>query len=484
MRLSDSKVARLEMALIKDQDISNLGPGEFYGYPVDSGTGSFMDKETALIFEDIVDMNRKSDTSWNAYDDWLETDLGTKDMIMFQPDKTKPNNAAIFSSGGGDGVYPSYWGFDENNTLTCLITNFSVIDDFYDNIQEIETEFVKLMESKEPEPDLFSELVKKLMENIEKKTYFSYEHLDILSKLYYKRIKVVFDFNSIVSSIESLLLNNLPKGKENILYFYNRMFFLFNRGKDMENTIKICDRIISLEPDEFDSYNKKIDFLHSEGQYEQLVDLLENFFNKYNADKETRIKASDKLYDISVEIINQDSETALKILNKSLVIYQCHYTYEKVAELYEKNGDIQKAIEFYKKAIEYTPQDKKYIAPYINLSNCLIQHNQIEEALTLLEAGLSLDNKEPLIWHNRADAFFRSNRLQEARESALTAVSLYEKSFEEEGLEDADDYENLIEALYFAGEENKLHSVIDTYVKQYPDVRKKLGQYPIYSRFV
>ena len=41
-----------------------------------------------------------------------------------------------FSSGFGDGRYASYWGFDEENNLTCLVTDFGVL------LESIEVEIV------------------------------------------------------------------------------------------------------------------------------------------------------------------------------------------------------------------------------------------------------------------------------------------------------------------------------------------------------
>jgi hypothetical protein len=44
---SSSMPGRWEIALIPGQDPSKLKPGHFFGYPVDSGTGAFMDLEAA-----------------------------------------------------------------------------------------------------------------------------------------------------------------------------------------------------------------------------------------------------------------------------------------------------------------------------------------------------------------------------------------------------------------------------------------------------
>lgn len=37
-------------------------------------------------------------------------------------------NVAAFSSGWGDGGYPSYWGFDAEGQLCCLMTDFCILD--------------------------------------------------------------------------------------------------------------------------------------------------------------------------------------------------------------------------------------------------------------------------------------------------------------------------------------------------------------------
>ncbi|MEK4184179.1 MULTISPECIES: DUF4241 domain-containing protein [Bacillus] len=35
---------------------------------------------------------------------------------------------AIFSTRFGDGVYPTFWGMDENGDETCLVTDFLLTD--------------------------------------------------------------------------------------------------------------------------------------------------------------------------------------------------------------------------------------------------------------------------------------------------------------------------------------------------------------------
>jgi hypothetical protein len=120
---SDRPVARWELALLKGQDPADLGPDEFFGYGVDSGTGAFMDAEAAkalaagLRADDalsdriVTRMDEVSRTTWSA----VLWDLGGR-------------NAALFSSGWGDGFYASYVGYDAKGRVVRLLTDFGVAD--------------------------------------------------------------------------------------------------------------------------------------------------------------------------------------------------------------------------------------------------------------------------------------------------------------------------------------------------------------------
>ncbi|WP_317615143.1 MULTISPECIES: DUF4241 domain-containing protein [Bacillus] len=35
---------------------------------------------------------------------------------------------AMFTTGFGDGMYPSFWGLDENGEPACLVTDFLIMD--------------------------------------------------------------------------------------------------------------------------------------------------------------------------------------------------------------------------------------------------------------------------------------------------------------------------------------------------------------------
>lgn len=92
-----------------------------YGYGVDCGTGCFMDRIAADIlkarmkekeFSDamIAEMRKTYRPTW----DWINLPLADANLIAF-------------SSGYGDGMYPTIAGLDERFEITVVITDFIVI---------------------------------------------------------------------------------------------------------------------------------------------------------------------------------------------------------------------------------------------------------------------------------------------------------------------------------------------------------------------
>ncbi|MCY7694917.1 DUF4241 domain-containing protein [Bacillus altitudinis] len=61
-------------------------------------------------FAEALEQNYK--LTW----DWLVTRFHDKVDI------------AMFTTGFGDGMYPSFWGLDENGELACLVTDFLIMD--------------------------------------------------------------------------------------------------------------------------------------------------------------------------------------------------------------------------------------------------------------------------------------------------------------------------------------------------------------------
>ncbi|HET6313899.1 MAG TPA: DUF4241 domain-containing protein [Chloroflexia bacterium] len=123
LSLGEGRPVRWELATWPGRGLADLGEGEVFGYPVDAGTGSFMDEVAARMLaqdEDLVD-RLLDDSRDNYVDTWTWTD--------FVADDDTGANVISFSSGFGDGFYPSYMAFDEDGRMVALVTDFGVVQD-------------------------------------------------------------------------------------------------------------------------------------------------------------------------------------------------------------------------------------------------------------------------------------------------------------------------------------------------------------------
>lgn len=125
VRFSESRVVQWEMALEDGQDLEVLNSDEFYGYGVDSGTGCFMDKNIATEYESRIDHDE------DYFDDLIkEMDQSykhTRSWLCFNPIDQKRENIVCFTSGWGDGCYPSFIGFDCAGQPVSLVTDLFVL---------------------------------------------------------------------------------------------------------------------------------------------------------------------------------------------------------------------------------------------------------------------------------------------------------------------------------------------------------------------
>ncbi|MDQ5824735.1 MAG: DUF4241 domain-containing protein [Chloroflexota bacterium] len=121
LRFGEGQPVRWELATWPGKGLADLGEGEVFGYGVDAGTGSFMDEVAARKLthdEDLID-KLLDDSHENYVDTWSWTN--------FVVDEETGANVVSFSSGFGDGFYPSYLAFDEGDRLVALVTDFGVV---------------------------------------------------------------------------------------------------------------------------------------------------------------------------------------------------------------------------------------------------------------------------------------------------------------------------------------------------------------------
>jgi hypothetical protein len=112
-----------ELATTEGQDASTLKKGEIFGYGVDSGTGAFMDVEALRAYEAQRKLGGEK-FDQRLFDELDKTYRHTRSWYLLQTDK---GTVAMFSSGYGDGVYPTYRGYDGAGKLVAVITDFGVV---------------------------------------------------------------------------------------------------------------------------------------------------------------------------------------------------------------------------------------------------------------------------------------------------------------------------------------------------------------------
>jgi hypothetical protein len=125
LRLADAAPLTWEPAVTAGQDPASLGPDEYFGYPVDAGTGAFVDAVVARHLADahaaggdaadrlVAELERTQVTTWA----WADFPVAELDA-----------NVIAFTSGFGDGDYPSYVGRDAAGRPVRLLTDFLVLE--------------------------------------------------------------------------------------------------------------------------------------------------------------------------------------------------------------------------------------------------------------------------------------------------------------------------------------------------------------------
>jgi hypothetical protein len=130
IELSHSPVHSWTMALTEGQDPAALEHDGFFGYGVDAGTGCFMDLVAGQLLAKRMD---RDDEYFNVIIDEMErTYRDTRSWLDWRPSPEHDANIICFSSGWGDGHYPSFFGFCSEGHLCALLTDFLILSDTED----------------------------------------------------------------------------------------------------------------------------------------------------------------------------------------------------------------------------------------------------------------------------------------------------------------------------------------------------------------
>jgi len=111
--------------VLPKQDVTKLKSEEIFGYGVDSGTGCFIDSHGAALLNARM---KGDDAYYEVITDELDkTQVNTWAWANMELSNSPSANLVAFSSGYGDGMYASYFGFGEGKVPICVVTDFGLI---------------------------------------------------------------------------------------------------------------------------------------------------------------------------------------------------------------------------------------------------------------------------------------------------------------------------------------------------------------------
>ncbi|MFB6695635.1 MULTISPECIES: DUF4241 domain-containing protein [Streptomyces] len=116
--IRDTPAVAWEMAVVAGQDPCALGEDDYFGYGVDAGTGCFHDAAAHHSFPGVED---DDGPLWSAIDAVVD---GPQVFLARGEDG---HTLAGFTSGWGDGCYPTWIGRDAEGRVTCFVTDFLVV---------------------------------------------------------------------------------------------------------------------------------------------------------------------------------------------------------------------------------------------------------------------------------------------------------------------------------------------------------------------
>lgn len=120
----DRPIVKWQNAIFNGEEVP---VGEIICYCVDSGMGCFMDVDAIAPFSKHFDVagTDEDPIMVELWDKGHYVDTWSWANCCFNQETG--TNIIAFSSGWGDGGYPSYFGYTENGEIACLLTEFGVL---------------------------------------------------------------------------------------------------------------------------------------------------------------------------------------------------------------------------------------------------------------------------------------------------------------------------------------------------------------------
>ena len=141
VKINENKPLYYDLGLIGNENLEEeLEEDEYFGFIVDAGMGCILDAQTQVAFSEYWSKRCEAEEDIDPYND-LFCDLleeNYKKYPKYQRDCgdwfnwTIPEtnlNIPIFASGWGDGVYPTYFSYDENGDVCGIYILFIDVTD-------------------------------------------------------------------------------------------------------------------------------------------------------------------------------------------------------------------------------------------------------------------------------------------------------------------------------------------------------------------
>jgi hypothetical protein len=128
LEIRDEPVATWELALLPGEDTEDLDDGELFGYPVDGGTGCFVDAQTFQAAGEEEDFAVQVAASI-----WHRPQAPVGSVPQRAPITMSVGNdehaVVVFDTGWGDGNYSTWIGRTADGDVACFLTDFQVLAD-------------------------------------------------------------------------------------------------------------------------------------------------------------------------------------------------------------------------------------------------------------------------------------------------------------------------------------------------------------------
>lgn len=123
LAVRDEPAVRWEPALVKGDDVNDLEDDAFFGYPVDSGTGTLAD---AAALDALGGWDYERIEAAFIPDETPQAPVPGGVYPAVTDEKTGAN-VIVVSSGLGDGAYPTFIGYTASGEVASFVTDFLVI---------------------------------------------------------------------------------------------------------------------------------------------------------------------------------------------------------------------------------------------------------------------------------------------------------------------------------------------------------------------